>query len=100
MKFDLDYFIAKFEAIPDEKWCRGSLLNQEGQSCALGHCGVGADVMSTEDTNWTDEGRALQALTNERIWMVNDSFCSSYNEYGQTPKERVINYLKELKGKT
>lgn len=38
MNYDVDYFINKFEAIPEEMWCVGLWVDSEGRKCALGHC--------------------------------------------------------------
>ena len=87
MKYDLDYFIDKFEAIPEERWCTNTYLNGK-QSCVLGHCG--------ERDNWsTEESEKLCKITN-CITGVNDGL-PPYNRYGSNPKQRVITYLKELK---
>jgi hypothetical protein len=40
MQYTVDYFIDKFEKIPEELWCVESFtIITLGQSCALGHCG-------------------------------------------------------------
>lgn len=40
MKMNAQYFIDKFQAIPEENWCTEFFQNEEGQCCANGHCGV------------------------------------------------------------
>jgi hypothetical protein len=40
--YDVDYFIKKFEAIPEDKWIMGSFFFNS-RSCALGHCGMRSD---------------------------------------------------------
>lgn len=97
MKYDLEYFIAKFEGIPEHEWCTGTYISADGLSkCAYGHCGVRA---STPDT---DEEKGLDAITGDieggyYISLVNDNKNDSFSEFGSTPKERVINYLKSLR---
>lgn len=42
MKYDLEYFITKFSAIPECDWTEGNLEDQDNPECkcALGHCSV------------------------------------------------------------
>lgn len=44
--YNVDYFIRKFEAIPEERWITGAFVDPSGNCCAFGHCGVrsGDDV--------------------------------------------------------
>lgn len=94
LNYDLEYFINKFEAIPDEDWATGDYIDRSGRCCALGHCGVRGGFEQLP------EPRALHKLTNSLIAHVNDG--SDKDEggnplYGDTPKERVLNFLKELR---
>lgn len=68
LKYDKDYFIKKFEAIPGDRWIVNDFIDSEGRCCALGHCGVNHVV-------YTDEGRALVALLGrgEQINKINDN---------------------------
>lgn len=37
--YTVDYFIKKFEAIPEDSWCTGQFVDHfSGQRCAQGHC--------------------------------------------------------------
>ena len=101
--FDVDYFIKKFEAIPEENWCIGSYVLGELQ-CVLGHCGY---------RNWlpTEEGQALILIFfgPERIGSisgVNDGTLSEVRVYGidvpipiprTTPKHRILHVLRAIK---
>lgn len=38
-KFTVDYFIKKFEAIPEDEWAVQHLETPDGARCAMGHCG-------------------------------------------------------------
>jgi hypothetical protein len=50
MKMNAQYFIKKFEAIPDEMWTTGKLTDRNtGARCAQGHCIVGP----MKDFCWT-----------------------------------------------
>ena len=90
--YNADYFIAKFEAIPEEKWT--TLTYHEGdKSCALGHCGrtIGG---------CTQESRALGDLFEKHgLWVpdVNDGCDSRYPQ--PTPKQRILAALRDIKAK-
>ena len=97
-KYDADYFINKFEAIPDEKWIAGE-YEAGGCCCALGHCGVrfvdGDSFPRIEDT---EEGNALSDLFNQRglsVPVVNDRIDVRYQQ--PTPKARVLAALADIK---
>lgn len=90
MKYNLEYFIAKFESIPEYKWLCGEFSDEYGEcKCALGHCGV------RQETD-TPEGDYLLELTDFDIAEVNDG-VRGYDTLGSTPKQRVVNYLKSLR---
>lgn len=102
MNYDVNHFINKFEAIPESKWTVGQLFKPDGSACAYGHCG-GYD---------TEEACSLRILTlgvSKRILghslsiaHINDG-CLWFGkdqriiDSGSTPKERVINFLKQVK---
>lgn len=93
MKYNIDYFIKKFTAIPEGKWCTGMYLNDNDQSCALGHCGV----RYTESCgyNKTDEANALITIFGRsgKVININDFEL----ELGNTPRTRILRALKEKK---
>lgn len=119
---DTQYFIDKFEAIPEEKWCIGSLCNIVGQSCANGHCGVRMldnciDDYPVEYFGVTTEGLALQMLfsklditcayphisydfTHESLGysikaaIVNNKHALGYKQ--ETPKQRILAALRDI----
>lgn len=109
MKYDVHYFIKKFEAIPDEKIIELKLINGLGGRCANGWCGVNVDG------GLTDESRALQQVASVlTVTEVNTSQpiieYSVYsrkmavinngdsNEYRQpTPKQRILAALYDIR---
>lgn len=107
MKYDAQYFIDKFEAIPDEKWCTKTFANNKGAFCALGHCG--AIIGRYGDIN-TEESLALknlfasfgadydvQPISFLPSW-INDG---KYKEFLQeTPKARMLAALQLIKDNT
>jgi len=87
-QYTLEYFIEKFDKIPDEEWCvdRFESLDHT-KKCALGHCGM--------DSDWdTDESLALRGILYRYNLpdpvLINDD---STGEYGDTPRERILNVL-------
>lgn len=99
-KYTVDYFLRKFDAIPDDKWAV-SVFTKSGKSCALGHCGVTLK-------NNTREGTALSSIFSNwcmLVTCVNDGRDHSIvpgllggarnkpKELGSTPKERIMNAL-------
>jgi len=94
MEYTVDYFIQKFEAIPDEKWTIKEFTNAIGQCCALGHCGrrIGSP---------TAEGEALYQLFHENEMdgpaHINDGYSIEYQQ--PTPKARILAALNDIKTK-
>lgn len=91
--YTVDYFIEKFEKIPDEKWLIGEFGDGAGSHCALGHCGMG------KDWAYTNESRALVGVFHSCPYDVEDVNDGIPVEYGHTPKERILNALREIKSK-
>lgn len=98
MTYTVDYFIEKFTAIPDEKWCCGHLLTEDGRSCALGHCGV---RIETELIERDSEAGVLYDLfarvLKETAVAVNDGYVTIFGE--PTPKARILaalNYINQM----
>lgn len=89
MTYDKNYFITKFEAIPDKKWFVGDYHNKsKTKYCALGHC-------ESDELGTTFESRALSHLLNGCASEINDGLCG-YDSYGKTPKQRILHALKML----
>lgn len=95
---DLDYFIEKFEAIPEEQWTTGKYRNAEGRCCALGHCGKFQAFVDTEEAK---DLYAVIARLSPRPFSVGSINDNVYGEvgffFGTTPKARIVNYLKAVK---
>ena len=52
-KYTVDYFLEKFDAIPEEKWTTRAFSNDEGQRCAEGHCSDGGTMFGPEHADLT-----------------------------------------------
>lgn len=92
MKYDVDYFIDKFEKIPARKWFAGNYHNDnKTKFCVLGHCG---ESVSTD----TREAAALKnifCVDGFKVAFVNDG---EYIEYPQkTPRSRILSSLRDIK---
>lgn len=111
--YNVDYFINKFEAIPEEKWCTGDFnlidINGNITYCANGLCGVYfnkqeyivyktgealalAEILSqlkiTCDHTYKDPIYATTAI-------INDGHTAEYQQ--PTPKQRILAALYDIK---
>ena len=95
--YDKDYFINKFEAIAEDEI---GIVDLEKNHCALWHCGV--RISKNDDSVYepTEESTALIKLfggKNEYDFTAVIHINDSPNIiYGKTPKERILNQLKNL----
>lgn len=109
MTYDVDYFIKKFEAIPENKWQSVGQLCFDGKKCALGHIGVTLKDIQANGNILHKEGKALAELFRllvriennylgdyERIYLVNDSLTAT-NYQQPTPKQRILAALYDIK---
>ena len=102
--YDVDYFIEKFEAIPEELWLfDGEFVdaNNKACRCALGHCGARSGY--TGDTETTPESDALaKILSSDKnsyydVASINDFPSIKYPQ--RTPKQRILAALRDVKAK-
>jgi hypothetical protein len=105
IKYTVEYFINKFEAIPEENWCTLSFMNGNAK-CAYGHCGV--FNRDTFESKHTPESSALTYLTTGQPIKSDDIICAvidkvndgDHKDYPQpTPKQPVLAFLYDLKAK-
>lgn len=92
-EFTVDYFIAKFEAIPDKFWCIKRFNDPwSGAHCALGHC------------NWSGEGReSEEGMALNKLLMFETTYINDYKSFHypqETPKERMLAALADVKAGT
>lgn len=104
--YNVDYFIKKFQVIPEDKWAVGTRANEMGARCALGWC-YPTHQAAKESENGTTiddspEDKALCKLFNRfRLWpaMVNNGIEDQ--PYKQpTPKQRILAALYDIYEKT
>lgn len=109
MKYTVDYFIAKFSAIPDDKW--NNYIQYDDNTkirCAFGLCGIIKPIrrygeLTVDGTN-TDEGKALINIflaigwdieSGKWVTDINNGYCKEYPQ--PTPKQRILAALHDIK---
>lgn len=93
-KYTIDYFIDKFKKIPENKWCVGNYILENGKKCVLGHCGA------NEYECMTEEGKYLITLFANNDYCVLDINDKESHCFPQkTPKKRILACLKFFKKK-
>lgn len=94
--YTVDFFIKKFEAIPEERWCGDGAIHkwQSDQHCAFGHCGAQGAAC--------EEGNALHNLVLDNLKNIfngvagiNDGQVQRYQQ--PTPKQRILAALYDIK---
>lgn len=105
-EFTKEYFIKKFEAIPEKNWSVevfkvtiSTVYELYQKKCALGHCNVSLGMPLTP------EAKALSLLfrpdqdkeniSTIPVILVNDDI-NQFNFKGETPKQRILNFLYSL----
>lgn len=86
MNYDVDYFLAKFEAIPEDQWCTSVTTDLRGRHCAYGHCSNAGENAGLCDL--MHEG-GLKTST------VNDGGDPFYQQ--PTPRQRILAALRDIK---
>lgn len=86
MQYSIEYFIEKFEAIPEELWITGHYTDNDGRYCALGHCGLRTRMLICQESD------ALQTLLPHTQY-INDDRHPSYKQ--PTPKQRILAALRD-----
>lgn len=110
MIYDVDYFIAKFQAIPEDLWTTGELGKEGEPRCATGHCGVEFYSSLTEEAKALSE--ILRPVATKKfiytehwdaadvIWHVNDAWAErqrgDYRD-GRRAKANTLAALHEAK---
>jgi len=101
MNYDVDYFINKFEAIPEDLWCIDVLFDGYGRACAYGHCDdAESEVFEQLDYEFgylINKGTfLLNRRRQDTIFADINNGC--YSNYQQpTPKQRILAALYDIK---
>jgi hypothetical protein len=103
--YTAEYFIRKFEAIPEEKWCVNE-FRAGRKKCALGHCGVRANTPVKVDAvdhfgscPWgIPAADALHRLVGQHfssgVGHINDGEHPLFKQ--PTPKARILAALSDI----
>lgn len=92
-QYSVDYFIQKFETIPDRQWHVGGFDGPNNSHCAAGHCGWKANA-------YNPVAVALYALFKSikaSVAYVNDGLDVRFQQ--PTPKARILAALYAIKAK-
>lgn len=95
-KYDVDYFIKKFSAIPRSKWCTNSYMKAE-RRCAFGHCGRGFVWVGGAHV-FTDTWEAIsleKIVVDGSVASINDGKDPRFPQ--KTPKGRILAALRRIK---
>lgn len=102
MEYNVEYFIAKFEAIPENKWCVGALQDHD-RCCAQGHCGVTRENHLVR-YNRASESYALIHIMGGFVYdgtinaaLINNGCAPKYQQ--ETPKQRILAALYDIRDK-
>lgn len=97
---DTTFFIAKFEAIPDELWIteKYSDKDEDGEktACALGHCAEYSATSFALIKVFEPDFR-FRNQSESRIANINDGLDPDYPQ--PTPKARVLAALRDAQAK-
>lgn len=109
VSFDCNYFLNKFEKIPEHLWITGD-WEKNSKMCANGHCGVKNGNMNYESIALNDLFKIIPLTVKdcfkhmfhldggcsyERTVGVNDGYCNEYNQ--PTPRLRILAALNDIK---
>lgn len=89
--FTKEYFIQKFEAIPEERWITRRFVDAEGRCCAYGHCGINTVIRQTAEAKSLSD---LFSRSGIPVLVVNDGRDFRYQQ--STPKQRILAALRDL----
>jgi hypothetical protein len=92
MNYDVEYFINKFQSIPEDKWTTRN-YTEDDKHCALGHCGVGSIRGENPEAEALIE--FFDLLSPGTIVYINDGLYTKYQQ--PTPKQRILAALYDIK---
>jgi hypothetical protein len=91
MKYDKAYFLAKFEAIPEQNWCSdGTYTDAPNRFCAFGHCGDGPNVTFSEES----DALRLLMIPVGNVADINDGLYEKYQQ--PSAKQRILAALNDV----
>ena len=107
-KYNVDYFIKKFEAIPEDRWAIRTQHDGNGNHCAFGWCRPSETLNKPNTSEFsgdaTEEGQALISLFSMlysdpsilgNIAHINNGDIAKYGQ--AAPKQRILAALYDIK---
>lgn len=99
IKYDVDFFIDFFTAIPEDRWC--TLWFTDGDK----HCAAGHVIFFKNYPNNTESYKIFEVLYNlfdsngmyQNITGISDGIDINYQQ--STPKQRILAALRNIKNK-
>lgn len=99
MTYNVDYFIKKFEAIPEDQWTTGERHGSNGTHCAHGWCDLNELSMPYLNTYSNEEKSLVKVFTpimkGTGCAKINNGFHPNYQQ--PTPKQRILAALYDIK---
>jgi hypothetical protein len=98
-EFTVQYFINKFEKIPEDKWCMYERNSSKGQHCAHGWCSIGSEGFSPQERALMDIAKANPILLQNchGFAPINNGHNPMYQQ--PTPKQRILAALYDIRAK-
>jgi len=104
MNYNVDYFIAKFQAIPENQWTVRTHSDCNGRKCALGHT-LTPHALAIYEREWKQHGFST-TMPMEEEWLalqdvlpgvatINNGDHPGFQQ--DTPKKRVLAALYSIK---
>lgn len=88
----VDYFINKFNPIPEEKWITDKFIDDNNCCCAYGHCGARVTAGDTQESIYLWDLFHRNKLS---VSMINDGTTTLFQQ--STPKQRILAALYYIK---
>lgn len=94
MNYTVDYFIRKFNRIPNRLWTTGRFKSSNGKKCVLGHCGMYSTLRRTEIA------MNLNSLFYKKGFVtdINDGAHPFFRQ--KRPKARILAALRWIKAQS
>lgn len=101
MNYNVDFFINKFEAIPEDRWCVHTVTDEYGRHCAWGHLEsyLGDSFLLSSDypmiKSFTSLFKKYGLNKNGDPGNINNGRDKRYQQ--PTPKQRILAALYDIK---
>jgi len=95
-EYTVEYFINKFEAIPEDQWTTEVYEDDLGRQCAFGHCSTSTnpDKIGFVGTTEAADLLILFIRADLSVACVNDGRDDRFQQ--PTPKQRILTALRHI----